>query len=80
MQRSNKLIRAESHWLDEAPTPKSRAEVNFAKGSEDIPNGENRSVWNKLLALIPVCQRHVPIKMALPLIRWMQCCIQRETK
>ena len=33
MQRSNKLIRAESHWLDEAPTPKSRAEVNFAKGS-----------------------------------------------
>ena len=33
MQRSNKLIRAESHWIDEAPTPKSRAEVNFAKGS-----------------------------------------------
>ena len=35
MQRSNKLIRAESHWLDEAPTPKSRAEVNFAKGSKE---------------------------------------------
>ena len=33
MQRSNKLIRAESHWIDEAPTPKSRAEVDFAKGS-----------------------------------------------
>ena len=49
MQRSNKLIRAESHWLDEAPTPKSRAEVNCAKGSEVQLEVED---WNSTTEIV----------------------------